>query len=821
MYITPGKLVTRFALLLLGILISIPAPALARTKVIVTEGNQSSFIKVPNSTRYTCDTTTGLIWRGMPNIGESLFLIDSDKLRARLAYKKKVAAQEGNRSLANALSARRRDTKRSADYCLSAMKPIGEGENEDKDPIILPSPPEPPPADPPPSATATNTPTPTTTPTSEPTATPTITATSTPTSTPTATRTPTRTPTATPTRTSTPTATATRTPTPTATATGTISPTATPTRTATATATATATRTPTATPTRTATATATPTRTPTAAPTGTATATPTATATRTPTPTPTAGTKPPASNQLGVNLYYQADWAAAVQYADMFQLSRPMIRFDDLGNKVGYPTNCLDARDWIAESPCPANGQIATTLIMTTGTYPGGQYTFSYRGTGTVKVSGVNIIGGPLTFSSAGDHAVNVTAGAGPITFEFQVSQKGDPVREVAFVLPGLFNTYKTEPFNPAFIDLVDDFSVIRLMIPLVANDNLYNLDWNGRRLITDEQYSGYEGDSKDAFPPELISTLANETGKDVWVTIPAAAQDSYVTGLFTHLQATLNSNSRVYLEYSNENWNGIFEQYHYIQQEGLKIWPSVSARQAGINYHVRRSVEIAALAEAVFDPTRLIKVLGSQFGSTGTYTDDLLEAYSDPTVNTLIGTSAGTFKHLAVALYYGVNPTVLTNLGCAAAITSSQILDLTEQNFAGPFVDPPSCPGYWAAVGNRGSIADALPAQISAATSHGLTLITYEGGPAHISQPGDSATLFPKMVAATDDPRMRDINTAMLNLWNNLNPGELYTYFVIMAEPTTFGCWGAMSNMDDLAHPKWCALQDYLGLSDDPGNPC
>jgi hypothetical protein len=67
---------------------------------------------------------------------------------------------------------------------------------------------------------------------------------------------------------------------------------------------------------------------------------------------------------------------------------------------------------------------------------------------------------------------------------------------------------------------------------------------------------------------------LANETGKDAWINIPAKATDAYVTNVanlfkygsdginpYTSVQAhpvypPLNPNLKIYVEYSNEVWN-------------------------------------------------------------------------------------------------------------------------------------------------------------------------------------------------------------------------------------------------------------------------
>src|SRR5262249_9564607 len=56
------------------------------------------------------------------------------------------------------------------------------------------------------------------------------------------------------------------------------------------------------------------------------------------------------------------------------------------------------------------------------------------------------------------------------------------------------------------------------------------------------------------------------------WINVPAMASDDYVTQLATLLKDTLNPGLHIYLEYSNELWNGIFQQtswnYNMAQSE-------------------------------------------------------------------------------------------------------------------------------------------------------------------------------------------------------------------------------------------------------------
>jgi hypothetical protein len=62
--------------------------------------------------------------------------------------------------------------------------------------------------------------------------------------------------------------------------------------------------------------------------------------------------------------------------------------------------------------------------------------------------------------------------------------------------------------------------------------------------------------------PWEYVTELAIVSNKDLWINIPAQADDGYVRELAGMLKRELPATTRLYLEYSNEVWNAQFEQH-------------------------------------------------------------------------------------------------------------------------------------------------------------------------------------------------------------------------------------------------------------------
>src|SRR5260370_32195690 len=101
------------------------------------------------------------------------------------------------------------------------------------------------------------------------------------------------------------------------------------------------------------------------------------------------------------------------------------------------------------------------------------------------------------------------------------------------------------------------------------------------------------------------------QTGKDVWINIPASATDDYVRQFATLLQARLNPAIKIYIEHSNEVWNPLFGQNAYnlaatqaeikkggspLNKDGTEDLNTLVARR-----HAKRLVEIGNIFKSVY----------------------------------------------------------------------------------------------------------------------------------------------------------------------------------------------------------------------------
>ncbi len=231
--------------------------------------------------------------------------------------------------------------------------------------------------------------------------------------------------------------------------------------------------------------------------------------------------------------------------------------------------------------------------------------------------------------------------------------------------------TLEGQIFHPTLLDRIHDapWSYIRFMDWCNANANP-QIDWMDRRLPSDCFMNGVinprspapgavlwtKSDGKPVYPEgnrntgaafEYMVALCNETGKDLWITVPHMASDDFIYKLaqliafgsdgenpYTSTRANpvwapLHSSLKVYLEYSNEIWsNGdSFPQGN---------WAEMQAQQQGISrarFNARRFSHIWSIFENVLPASRVVRV-AAIYTASANYTPEFIgEFYNNPSL--------------------------------------------------------------------------------------------------------------------------------------------------------------------------------------------
>ncbi|TWU46405.1 PKD domain-containing protein [Rubripirellula reticaptiva] len=520
---------------------------------------------------------------------------------------------------------------------------------------------------------------------------------------------------------------------------------------------------------------------------------------------------------LGVNLPEVADYSA-VAFVDVMKQARSWQTTDEdrqgIYNSEHADQIDLDASGWPTESPFTLDNtydvtepQIIHTVIPVRGE---GIYTFIATGTGTVQIEAgtglldpntPNIISQTISLSGT----VDANGDSIPQQFQFEIfnseygdgngnlflyinsSSPNDHLREMHLIAPGSLSDYETDPFDPTYTDDLDAFSNLRFMEWQETN-NSDVVDVSDRTLTTD-----YTQSLPSGVAIEYIVDLANQLGQDPWITIPAKASDAYVADMADYLHANLNSGLKVFVEYSNETWNGAFNQAAYIQSKGLALGLSTTSFEAGLRYHAMRSAEVWGIFEQSFgnrSSDQLIKVIATQFVNIGV-SDQLMAALNDPTIN-----PGGIMPDsLAIGAYFGFSiADKLVADGTLGTATTESIINSLNDELANQ------------------TAAD-LAKQKAVADRHGLWLITYEGGQ-HLAATGtnvQNTDLTNKLIAANRSPLMGDVYKNYLDLL--LAKGVvLHSSFNYIYTPNQFGSWGLQENQDPTSEQsyKYEAVVDW-----------
>jgi hypothetical protein len=319
------------------------------------------------------------------------------------------------------------------------------------------------------------------------------------------------------------------------------------------------------------------------------------------------------------------------------------------------------------------------------------------------------------------------------------------------FFQSGVDFTTTTNPWVPQLLTDLAPYHVIRFPDWNQINDsNNSQAVWSTRKQKTQPQ------NEPVAF--EWQMDICNRTKKDYWLNVPHEANSTYWTQLAQLVYAQLDPSLRVYLEWSNEVWNGSFPQNAYAASQAQSLGLAGSDQAAA--YHVYASVRLYEAFEAVFGKgsPRLVKVLAGQWAYQGPCMDDLA-ALSDTKIN----------PNKTMPDVYAVAPYLS---GTTVSALNSAL----------------------------GGLKAGLVANAACAAMDSLPLISYEGGTDSFSASNCQSV--------QTDPGMHDVYTKYLDtvVADGLK-GPLMQY-------THVGqCWGMKVKTSDAnsAAPKYQGLLDWL----------
>lgn len=478
---------------------------------------------------------------------------------------------------------------------------------------------------------------------------------------------------------------------------------------------------------------------------------------------------------LGINLAGPADWNTELPFADVFRLSRAWISQKEGAGWGQGPVLEIDARGWVKRLD---PGCFAETPLCTIegGHYPAGDYTVLWEGTGRVELSK-----GQVVRREPGRMTVTLDPVGGGFFLRLKETSPADPVRNIRVLMPGITEADVARcPWNPGFLARWRGVACLRFM-DFQETNNSEQEHWPDRPLPDDATFT------RRGIPVELLCDLANRLETAPWFCLPHRADDDYVRQFARLVKSQLNPKLKVYIEYSNEVWNGQFQQHHYAGEQGRKLGLAEKPWEAAWRYTAKRSVEIFRIWEEVFGGRdRLVRVLASQAGNS--YVATQILGWEN---------ASNQADALAIAPYISMNiPAEGDGLTAAtvAAWTPERFLAYVQTNAL------PECVRW-------------MTEHHKIAQQSGLKLVCYEAGQHFVGVLGgeNNESLTRLLHAVNAHPRMSELYARYYVAWE-ANGGDLLCYFSSVGQWSKWGSWGLLQFADeDPRHsPKFSATMNW-----------
>ncbi|MBD3176158.1 MAG: hypothetical protein GF320_13340 [Armatimonadia bacterium] len=486
----------------------------------------------------------------------------------------------------------------------------------------------------------------------------------------------------------------------------------------------------------------------------------------------------PSEPALGMNLAGPADYMTELPLVDAFKTSRPWISQREGADWGQGPALELDEHGWVTELE---EGCFAETLMLTIegGHYPGGAYTVLYDGSGTIEFWG----SGTVVEAEPGRIVLDVDPSRGALFLRLLGTDPGDYVRNIRVIMPGFEDTYEEDPFHPVFLDRWRGVACIRFMDWMHTNNSSV-AEWEDRPTLQSATYSA------KGMALELMVDYCNRIDADAWFCMPHLCTDDYVRQFATYVRDRLDPDLRVYIEYSNEVWNGMFAQASHAEAMGVElgIGPAERPWEGAGMYYSMRSLEIFATWEEVWGGTnRLVRVLAWQAANPWWSENIVLPAFD----------AYQEADALAIAPYISFNIPAQGDDLTADQVAGWSLERLFER------LESHALPESLAWIEDQKAIAEQF----------GLELIAYEAGQHLVGVGGgeNNDRMTALFHAANADPRMGALYDAYLRGWTE-SGGGLLANFSSVSEWSKWGSWGVLQYYDDdpSDSPKLMALTEW-----------
>ncbi|KKJ78350.1 hypothetical protein WH95_03375 [Kiloniella litopenaei] len=531
---------------------------------------------------------------------------------------------------------------------------------------------------------------------------------------------------------------------------------------------------------------------------------------------------------VAMNLSAVRDWGSNLPFLDLMKQAREWVVTEEgswwggIDMQEVRDAGLEDTHGWITEMPDGAWRLTSIVMDVKASEHnpevTAGEYTLRYEGEGEINLQGHGLTvlsrqDGEITFELSGDqHSITVHVdGTDP-------NQTGDYIKNISVVKSDYLELYETgEIFNPQWLDLVEDFRVLRFMEWMNTNGSVV------KELSDQPQVDDLAWNRDAGVPLEVMVELANQTGTDPWFTIPFHATDEYIREFAAYVKENLDPSLKAYVEYSNEVWN---YGYGFSQTEdanvlGRELFGTTFGDHPHREYYGYRSAQVQDIFRDAFGDTadeQLISVLATQ-----TRNDDWplytavrgAEVYAES-----VGKSVSElFDEVSTTWYFGGGfGSPAAHGGFAEQVIDwistfgeARAKDMIFEQLSGTaqHVDMTGQPD-WASPPTIETALDYIRVQAEFAQQYGWTVNSYEGGSHMVGTTLDVMDALSEFFQELHvDPRMGDLYAQVYEGWLDIEGTTLFNQF---QEVGVHSNWGSFSALQDLLDnsPRWDALKEF-----------
>jgi hypothetical protein len=486
--------------------------------------------------------------------------------------------------------------------------------------------------------------------------------------------------------------------------------------------------------------------------------------------------RPAARPRLGINLAGPDDFGSELPFSDVFRLSREWISQREGADFGKGPALDLDARGWVRRL-APGCSADAALLVGIEGHVPAGTYTVLHDGEGRLAMRGEGV---KTVASQAGRLQVEIPASTDAVFLRVEATNPRNYPRNIRMLRPGTEASARQNPWHPSFLERWRGVAAVRFMDFQRTNDSKLRR-WADRPVLEDATFSA------KGVPIELLVDLANRLEADPWFCIPHLADDDFVRRFATLVRDRLARGRTAWVEYSNEVWNGQFDQHKHAESQGQNRRLGSDPFESSLHYAAQRSAEIFQIWEQVLGGTqRLCRVVPGWAGNP--------EASGKVLRFRDCGRRGDV---LAVAPYFSLTPAPEGDAPTARTVAGwslGQLFDHLERKVLPETIQE-------------------MKDSRREADRYGLRLVAYEGGQHLVGVQGaeNDQGLTKLFHAANGDPRMGELYRRYYAAWAEVG-GDLFCHFSSVVNWSKWGSWGLLRYHDQppRTSPKFMATMAW-----------